>query len=124
MNQDAFDQEFAELTADQLCPFCARIAAEDFAFARMGSVVFEPLNPVTPGHLLVVPRKHVAHFGLDRDTDAFTMLLAAELVARDGDFNVITSKGPAATQTVQHLHVHVVPRRPGDGLTLPWTGQQ
>lgn len=36
---------------------------------------------------------------------------------------VITSIGADATQTVFHTHIHVVPRRPGDGLTLPWTGQ-
>lgn len=38
------------------------------------------------------------------------------------DFNLITSAGAAATQTVAHLHVHYVPRRTGDGLGLPWTG--
>jgi len=38
-------------------------------------------------------------------------------------FNLITSSGQYATQTVHHLHIHYVPRRPGDGLTLPWTGQ-
>ncbi len=46
---------------------------------------------------------------------------AAELAAEVGDCNVITSRGAAATQTVRHLHVHVVPRRQGDGILLPWT---
>lgn len=41
-----------------------------------------------------------------------------------GDMNLITSRGPAATQTVPHLHLHLIPRREGDGLTLPWTAQQ
>ena len=40
-----------------------------------------------------------------------------------GESNLITSIGPAATQTVPHLHLHLVPRRPGDGLPLPWTPQ-
>ncbi len=35
--------------------------------------------------------------------------------------NLITSAGREATQTVFHLHIHVVPRRDGDGLALPWT---
>lgn len=39
------------------------------------------------------------------------------------DFNLITSSGRWATQTVKHLHIHYVPRRKDDGLTLPWTGQ-
>lgn len=38
--------------------------------------------------------------------------------------NIITSRGSAATQTVYHLHLHVVPRREGDGLGLPWTDRQ
>ena len=37
------------------------------------------------------------------------------------DYNVITSAGRAATQTVMHLHFHLVPREPGDGLMLPWS---
>jgi histidine triad (HIT) family protein len=44
--------------------------------------------------------------------------------ARDevvGSCNIITSTGSSATQTVFHLHLHVVPRSTGDGLTLPWT---
>jgi diadenosine tetraphosphate (Ap4A) HIT family hydrolase len=36
---------------------------------------------------------------------------------------MITSAGPAATQTIKHLHVHYVPRHAGDGLSLPWTNQ-
>jgi hypothetical protein len=39
-------------------------------------------------------------------------------------FNLITSVGAAATQTVRHLHIHLIPRREGDALALPWTGQQ
>ncbi|MFI0712504.1 HIT domain-containing protein [Streptomyces inhibens] len=35
--------------------------------------------------------------------------------------NVITSRGPSATQTIRHLHIHLVPRADGDGLLLPWT---
>ena len=38
--------------------------------------------------------------------------------------NLITSIGAAATQTVFHLHVHVVPRHEGDGLLLPWSNQE
>jgi histidine triad (HIT) family protein len=40
-----------------------------------------------------------------------------------GEFNLITSKGVWATQTIDHLHVHFVPRSYRDGLSLPWTGQ-
>lgn len=86
--------------------------------------VFEPLAPVAPGHLLVVPFEHAesaAHEPfLAGDAAAVAAMKAMHLPAA----NIITSIGAAATQTVKHLHVHVVPRAPGDGLPLPWTPQQ
>lgn len=76
----------------------------------------------TDGHILVLPRAHVPDFAADPIVFAATMARAAELAARlGGEWNVITSKGPLATQSVWHLHVHLVPRRAGDGLSLPWS---
>jgi len=86
--------------------------------------VFEPLNPVVPGHLLVVPEKHVRDAGDDPTVAAACMDVAATIAKRYKAYNLITSAGAPATQTVRHLHVHVVPRRDGDGLPLPWTPQQ
>ncbi|CAL9324879.1 HIT family protein [Streptomyces sp. SudanB91_2054] len=51
------------------------------------------------------------------------MRRAAELMAGHPAVNLITSKGEAATQSVFHFHVHVVPRQEGDGRPLPWTAQ-
>lgn len=80
-----------------------------------------PLNPVTKGHLLVVPRRHVADATVDPALAGRAFEIAAQL-ARDLDAaNIITSMGEPATQTVFHLHLHVVPRRDGDGLRLPWS---
>ncbi len=110
------------------CPFCKIIRGE--AEAQMvaswpDAVAFVPLDPVTPGHVLVVPTVHVPDFVADRAVTAAVMhraaILADTLPARE--WNLITSAGAAATQTVYHLHVHLVPRRAGDGLHLPWTGQ-
>lgn len=76
----------------------------------------------TDGHVLVIPRAHVADFAADPIVTAVTTARAAELAARlGGEFNLITSRGAAATQTVYHLHVHLVPRVAGDGLALPWS---
>lgn len=96
-----------------------------WAAEHVGGVygVFEPLNPVTPGHLLVVPETHVEHAAADPTVAAGCMEVAATIAARHGSANVITSIGAPATQTVRHLHLHVVPRAAGDGLHLPWTGQ-
>ena len=109
------------------CPFCKRIAAGEFEISDRFAVAFEPLNPVTPGHLLVVPRPHVQDAGSNPLVAARTMALAAEIAGPLGwaeSYNLITSAGAAATQTVYHLHLHIVPRREGDGLHLPWTGQR
>lgn len=85
------------------------------------SVVFEPLNPVTPGHLLVVPVRHVQDASTAPIITGMTMADAAEEARAVGECNIITSVGPLATQTVFHLHIHIVPRREGDGLLLPWS---
>lgn len=113
-----------QLLRQDACPFC-RIADSDpdgQIMRRIGSAfVIEPLNPVTPGHLLVIPYEHVQDAAEEPLATAATMHAAA-LVARDiGSCNVITSVGKPATQSVLHLHVHVVPRCAGDGLRLPWT---
>ena len=110
------------------CPFCDRIAAGEYDYSDDHAVAFKPLNPVTPGHILVVPRQHIvsALEPLAPITLGGCMRLAA-ILARQMDLtdcNFINSAGRAATQTVFHLHVHVVPRREGDGLHLPWTGQR
>lgn len=106
--------------------FCGRIAAGEYELISNAYEVvrFEPLNPVTPGHMLFVPFRHVA------DAAEFPYLTGVTFAAASAfgfvqaePFNLITSAGEAATQTVRHLHVHYVPRRAGDGLALPWTGQ-
>ncbi len=108
------------------CPFCKRIAAGEYDYDGLGSVAFQPLNPVTPGHFLVVPRRHLADATEAPRSTGYAVQFAAALALEMGleSFNLITSVGTAATQTVRHLHWHIVPRRLDDGLHLPWTGQQ
>lgn len=106
------------------CPFC-EIAKGD-AYAEDledfdGVMVFRPLNPVTEGHMLVVPRRHVVDFAQYPEVSAEVMKVAALWSRRHTDVNVIASRGGLATQTVYHLHMHVVPRRVGDDLMLPWS---
>lgn len=115
------------MSADD-CVFCQIIAGTRPAtdFRDHGSVVsFVPLDPVTDGHRLFVPRRHVATAA---DNPLTAGLVAAEAARAGadlgGDFNLIVNNGPDASQTVPHLHWHVVPRRAGDGLALPWTGQK
>lgn len=113
------------------CPFCERITAGDYdCYEPPGTppsvVWFEPLNPVTEGHMLFVPAEHVTGWTTLSRVTAITAVTAARWTRdRPGyeSADLITSAGAPATQTVFHLHLHVIPRRPGDGLRLPWTGR-
>jgi histidine triad (HIT) family protein len=106
------------------CVFCEIVAQQSFADVVQSwpdALAFVPLDPVTEGHVLVVPREHVADVTEDPEVSALTMHRAAELAPPD--CNIITSAGVAATQSVFHLHLHIVPRHEGDGLNLPWSTQ-
>lgn len=87
------------------------------------AMAFVPLNPVVDGHVVVIPKLHVPDFRTDPLVSALVVARAARLAVlmERSDMNLISSAGPAASQTVLHLHVHLVPRRPDDGLALPWT---
>jgi len=119
----------AEYSQKQGCVFCAISRGDSPAKVLDGgaqALIIEPLNPVTPGHVLVIPHVHIDDFtDGDGHVAAATMRVASAYAADlGGPCNLITSKGPEATQTVPHLHLHIVPRREGDGLALPWTGQE
>jgi diadenosine tetraphosphate (Ap4A) HIT family hydrolase len=104
----------------QRCPFChlekSRITLEDDC-----SAAFPDAYPVADGHMLVVPKRHVASlFDLpDEEREALWRLVAlvrAKLASelRPDGFNIGVNDGLAAGQTVLHAHVHVIPRRAGD----------
>ncbi|AYN58878.1 histidine triad nucleotide binding protein [Arthrobacter phage Richie] len=112
------------------CPFCEILAGRGpakFLADGISSIAIEPLNPVTPGHFIVIPRRHVADAYDDTSVTAMTMHDASQWAKmfswRDKRYesvNFITSVGKPATQSVFHLHIHVVPRTENDGLALPW----
>lgn len=84
------------------------------------AIAIVPLNPVVHGHVLVMPKSHVRDAPSAPYTTADTMRCAAELGASMGPHNVIINVGEDAGQTVFHLHIHLVPRKSGDGLRMPW----
>ena len=77
--------------------------------------------PVSPGHTLVIPRRHVRSF-FDLSSDERAALLAlldeAKLQLdsefRPAGYNIGINDGPAAGQTIGHLHIHLIPRYSGD----------
>lgn len=106
------------------CVFCQIVAKEEPArIVREGEdyLAFEPLRPHTPGHTLFIPKKHAKDAAEDAAEAAIAFVAACLHVRElDLDANIITSVGAAATQTVFHTHVHVVPRGPRDGLRRSW----
>lgn len=111
------------------CPFCEIAAGRAPATVVREwtrTLAIAPLGPVTLGHVLVLPKIHIRDFVDDPVTTGQTSQHAAEL-ARDLNLtaaNLITSRGEAATQSVFHLHWHLVPRAKNDGLALPWYSGQ
>lgn len=103
---------------DTPCLFCSErgvVLENELAFASYDSY------PVSPGHMLVIPRRHVADFF---DTSREERLAIFDLVDQvkalndaerqpDG-YNVGVNCGDAAGQSVMHVHVHVMPRYRGD----------
>jgi len=110
------------------CPFCQIAAGEvpgvEWVVKRdywPDAMAFYPLNPVVDGHVLVVPKVHTPDFASNPEVSAATMRRAAELMRwTTNPMNLITSRGREATQSIFHLHFHLVPRAHNDGLALPW----
>jgi histidine triad (HIT) family protein len=95
------------------------------------TVAFMDIAPATPGHALVVARKHSADLLEIEPDDLNATALAAQRLAKrmkdvlDADgINLINACGGAAWQTVFHFHIHVVPRYEGDPLVLPWVPKE
>lgn len=128
LKESSVSTTVTHLDLDEQCVFCQIVdgcAPAKIVREWPEAIAIVPLGPVVPGHLLVIPRTHVDDFTADPQVSAATMRRAAELGGElGGAMNLITSKGWEATQSVFHLHIHLVPRTAGDGLRLPWTGQE
>jgi histidine triad (HIT) family protein len=111
------------------CIFCAIAAGEgpaEIVQEDEHTVAFMDINPWTRGHALVIPRAHSRNLLDVPDDDlARTLSAAKRLAQRMGDalgtdgINLLNSCGSAAWQTVDHFHVHVIPRYDDDPLRLP-----
>jgi histidine triad (HIT) family protein len=123
----------AEASADG-CAFCAILAGAlpaSLVHEDDQVIAFMDLRQAVPGHVLVVPRRHVETlFDLDEDTAAQLMRVAVRIAraadvafAPDG-LNLWQSNREAGGQEVLHVHLHVQPRTTGDGLLRIYPGPQ
>ena len=105
--------------AEENCIFCKIIAGTvpSFKLAEDArSFAMLDINPVNPGHALVLSKNHAATLPASRDEDLAAVIAA---LAPDG-INLLQANGPGAAQSVPHFHMHVVPRRLGDDLKMNW----
>lgn len=113
------------------CPFCAIVAGDDPDAVVIGEgadwIAIFPKAPATPGHTLIIPRRHVPDFWSLEGNLAGVLAQAAILLGqaiqaavKPEGMNLITSKGLAAEQTVRHVHLHVLPRWEDDAVDAIW----
>lgn len=102
------------------CPFC-ELDDRKIIAACDSAVSIEDAFPVTPGHALVIPLRHVNSIydltdGEQAAIWAFVgrvrQILAEDLAV--GSFNIGVNDGASAGQTIEHAHIHIIPRRVGD----------
>ncbi len=112
------------------CVFCEIVAGRipcTQVYENDKVLAFLDVGPISDGHTLVIPKAHY-----DRLHHCPTEVLAevakvvgllahpvAEAVGADG-YNVLSNNAPAAGQVVEHLHVHIIPRKSGDGVFNRW----
>jgi histidine triad (HIT) family protein len=112
------------------CIFC-KIIRGDIPAAKVletdAAVAFLDIQPVIPGHVLLVPKAHHANLAeLPEELAAATAALLPKLcgairaaTGADG-FNVVINNGRAAGQVVEHGHWHIIPRFHDDPVNWPW----
>lgn len=112
------------------CIFCKIAAGEIPSKAIYEDDDFKvilDLGPATKGHALILPKVHAANLYELDDAVAAKVLVVAKKVALvmkdklkcDG-LNLVQNNGAVAGQTVNHFHLHLIPRYEGDGQTILW----
>lgn len=109
------------MPSDGSCPFCKRLASGEITAGEDLAAAFPDGFPVSPGHTLVVPRRHVSDFfQLTPEECASVWRIVGAMKERldreraPAGYNVGVNVGPAGGQTVWHAHVHLIPRYAGD----------
>ena len=117
------DDEILETGGEQSCAFCEIDSDKSTVlFESEHFYLTQDKFPITPGHLLIIPRRHITSPSNLSETEWYDLRVVLEeacSLLKTGDnqitgFNVGINIGSDAGQTIPHLHIHVIPRRPSD----------
>lgn len=111
------------------CIFCKIVSNEIPAtkvYEDADCVAFLDIHPTQPGHTLLIPKTHFSTFDATPPEVVAKLFAVASVLAPSvaqaleaPGFNVSVNNGAVAGQIIFHTHVHIIPRKPNDGLT-PW----
>jgi len=118
---------------DHTCVFCKIVAGTIPSFKLLEdaeTLAFMDINPANDGHCLVIPKAHfptvfaiTPHAFAAVGRSVIKVASAVNKALSPDGINLLQANGPGAGQSVFHFHVHVLPRRRDDGLTINWTPQ-
>ena len=111
------------------CVFCRIVKGVESAsivYSDERIMAFMDIQPVNPGHVLVIPKTHAAQLSeLDPELGAYMFKVAmrvAGALRQSGvkceGINLLLADGKAASQDIFHVHLHLVPRFRGDGFGM------
>ena len=117
------------MTNEKDCIFCKILRGElevSLIYRDEVCAAFMDIQPVNPGHLLVVPNRHAAYLADLKEEEGAQMFRVAQRLAaalrqsgvKSEGVNLFLADGAAAMQEVFHVHLHVFPRYDGDGFGL------
>lgn len=102
------------------CPFCL-IKVDDIIADSQHALAIYDSYPISRGHTLIIPRRHVGSFFRITQEERDSILGSVEQAKlkldkefRPNGYNIGINDGSAAGQTVPHLHIHLIPRYKGD----------
>lgn len=108
----------------ETCPICDKIRMQQWIHTMSNMCAIEAVNPVAEGHLIIAPFAHIDA------SDDYTPAVLGQLssyavivsrVQKMRQYNLILACGPDASQSTPHLYLHLIPRKRGDKLALPWS---
>jgi histidine triad (HIT) family protein len=115
---------------DPNCIFCKIVAGQIPCFKLLEepeTIAFMDINPVNPGHALAVAKGHWPTVDVIPPEVLAAVARSAQRVAKAAmkelkpvGVNLLQANGAGAGQSVPHLHIHIMPRRPNDDVLLNW----